>query len=165
MTRDDDTRVYSPEELERMIGQMKAASGAFYFLATRIGNHPFIEFTGLMNEYIKICEQTLKAGGDFSTANTHTGGALVFHDYNLKYLMEKLDCIYGPSIAALLQSRLTGKKTHLPKSRYERAQLRPANFSSMTPAEQWAVDKDLGILDWDGSDDRVDAGPMMHYSV
>lgn len=28
---------------------------------------------------------------------------------------------------------------------------RPANFEAMTPREQWAVDKALGILDWDGS--------------
>jgi len=34
---------------------MAQASGAFYAAAIRIGNHPFIEFTGLMNEYIKIC--------------------------------------------------------------------------------------------------------------
>ena len=164
MTRND-TRIYSPAELEAMIDRMKTASHGFYFLATQIGCHPFIEFAGLMNEYIKICEQTLKAGGDFASANTHTGGTLVFHDYNLKYLMEKLDCIYGPSISALLRSRLTGSKAHLPESLYERAQLRPPNYQMMTPTEQWAIDKDLGILDWDGTDDRVGHGSVMHYSV
>ncbi len=46
------------------------------------------------------------------------------------------------------------KRTGLPRSLYERAQLRPANFAEMTPEKRWAVDKELGILDWDGTDDR-----------
>lgn len=29
-----------------------------------------------------------------------------------------------------------------------RASLRPVNYTSMPPAEQWAIDKRLGILDW-----------------
>lgn len=28
---------------------------------------------------------------------------------------------------------------------------RPENFESLSPREQWDVDRDLGILDWDGS--------------
>jgi hypothetical protein len=33
----------------------------------------------------------------------------------------------------------------------ERAKLRPANFLDLSPEEQWAIDKRLGILDWDES--------------
>lgn len=36
---------------------MRAASDAFYLAAIRIGVHPFIEFTGLMNEWIKAAER------------------------------------------------------------------------------------------------------------
>ena len=28
---------------------------------------------------------------------------------------------------------------------------RPDDFSSLSPQEQWCIDKNLGILDWDGS--------------
>jgi hypothetical protein len=27
---------------------------------------------------------------------------------------------------------------------------RPKNYNKLTPEDQWAVDKALGILDWDG---------------
>lgn len=33
----------------------------------------------------------------------------------------------------------------------ERAKGRPKNFDSLSPREQWDVDKRLGILDWDGT--------------
>lgn len=29
-------------------------------------------------------------------------------------------------------------------------QLRPPDFESLAPSEQWEIDKKLGILDWDG---------------
>ena len=36
----------------------------------------------------------------------------------------------------------------------ERAKHRPPNFASLDAGAQWAVDKELGILDWDGSKDQ-----------
>lgn len=33
----------------------------------------------------------------------------------------------------------------------ERAKLRPKNFFELPGREQWDIDKNLGILDWDGS--------------
>lgn len=88
----------SPEELKTIIADMKGASGAFYANAREIGNHAFIEFAGLMNEYIKICEDAAKNGQDFTMASTHTGNALPMKDYQAAYLAEKLDCIYGPAL-------------------------------------------------------------------
>ena len=32
----------------------------------------------------------------------------------------------------------------------ERALMRPHNFDKLPPEEQWEIDKELGILDWDG---------------
>jgi hypothetical protein len=43
-----------------------------------------------------------------------------------------------------------------PASMWERERLRPPNFESLTSREQWEIDKRLGILDWDGRDDRRD---------
>jgi hypothetical protein len=84
--------VLSDEEQEA-IRKMEAAAGAFYSMAVRTGVHAFIEFTGLMNEYIKCC-----AGSPgFMHSNTHNEGALNVEAFQAAYLAEKLDCIYGPT--------------------------------------------------------------------
>ena len=89
---------YTPEEREEMLRKMKAASNIFYGLATQTGCHTFIEFTGLMNEFIQICEKAHAQDIDFPFANAHTGQALPMEPYNLAYLGEKLTCIYGPAL-------------------------------------------------------------------
>lgn len=91
---------FSRAELEEMITKMTAVSGAFYSGAVRTGCHTFIEFTGLMNEFIKVCHQSMVAGVDFALASTHSGVPLVVHDYNAAYIAEKLDCILGPTLRA-----------------------------------------------------------------
>jgi len=87
-----------PEERATMILKMKMASQNYYSSAIRTGVHAFIEFNGLMNEFIQVCEKAQNAGQDFTMANTHSGQALPFHEYNAKYLAEKLNCIYGPAL-------------------------------------------------------------------
>lgn len=32
------------------------------------------------------------------------------------------------------------------------AKNRPGNYEQLSPREQWEIDKELGILDWDGKD-------------
>ena len=76
------------------IAAMKAASDIFYAGAVRIGNHPFIEFCGLMNEYIKACESAHKAGIDFSECSAHSGQPLPMESYMIDYVNEKLHCIF-----------------------------------------------------------------------
>jgi hypothetical protein len=34
---------------------------------------------------------------------------------------------------------------------FEKSFLRPANYFQLTAEEQWAIDKALGILDWEGT--------------
>jgi hypothetical protein len=87
-------------ELETMLGQMSRLALLFYRNAQKIGNHPFLEFTGLMTEYIGICRAALDAGIDFAHASTHTGLDLPMAPHHGAYLAEKLDCIYGPSLHA-----------------------------------------------------------------
>jgi hypothetical protein len=91
---------YTDDELKDMIAKMRDVSSRFYPAAAATGVHAFIEFTGLMNEFIKICEQSLAAEVDFATSNTHSGKSLVVHPYNAAYIVEKLDCIFGPFINA-----------------------------------------------------------------
>lgn len=81
-----------------MIDKMRAVVSAFYPAAVGTGVHAFIEMAGLMNEFIKVCEQSAAAGVDFANASTHTGKPLVVYTYNAAYIVEKLDCIFGPTI-------------------------------------------------------------------
>ena len=92
-------------ELLGVLDSMAAASAAFYAAATRIQNHPFIEFTGLMNEYIGCCRAAMERGIDFRRCNAHTGAELPMRDYQIAYVNEKLECIFtGRSV---MQERAT----------------------------------------------------------
>lgn len=95
---------FTPDELGIMIAKMRRASDHFYRDAVHTGCHPFIEFTGLMNEYIKICEQALAQGVDFTETSIHgSGKPLPMQSFQRDYLNEKLECIYGHSLAALME--------------------------------------------------------------
>jgi hypothetical protein len=65
---------FTKEEQQEMLRKMRVASSAFYNDATRIGCHPFIEFTGLMNEYIALCQLAMELGIDFTKTSVHGGG-------------------------------------------------------------------------------------------
>lgn len=91
-------QTYTKEEREVMLDQMRRASNAFYAAAVRIQCHPFIEFCGLMNEYLQMCRRAHEQGIDFTNLNQHSGGALPMERYNAAYLGEKLGCIYGPAL-------------------------------------------------------------------
>ena len=86
--------VYSQKQLQSMIVQMSVASSDFYASAVQIGNHPFIEFCGLMNEYILCCQDALDEGMDFTQCNTHTGCQLPMKSFRVDYINEKLECIF-----------------------------------------------------------------------
>lgn len=89
-----------------MIRKMHAVSSAFYPAAAATGCHAFIEFCGLQNEFIKVCEQTLAAGKDFTCSNTHGGSVeLEVREFNISYFAEKFDCIFGPMLRANPHSR------------------------------------------------------------
>ncbi len=48
---------------------------------------------------------------------------------------------------------------------YEQALKRPEYYHSLSAREQWAIDKRLGILDWDGTDDRPVTPPKFDSRV
>lgn len=89
-------------EEERLIAlaEMNKAINDFYYRAVRIGNHPFIEFAGVMTAYAKSCARAHETGIDFSECNKHTGHELPIEPFEIKYLNEKLDCIFGGRINA-----------------------------------------------------------------
>jgi len=115
------------EELQVMLSEMHNASMAFYYTATHIGVHAFIEFAGLMNEFIKICNDNYKAHGtNFAHASKHTGKALEMQAYQAAYLGEKFGCIFGNAItphwAAFVTATFDG----------------PAPVVPWTPVAPWA---------------------------
>lgn len=76
---------------------MQETSDAFYRSAVSIGNHPFIEFAGLMNEYITACRAAHAKGIDFTQCNVHNGQSLPLHPVMSDYINEKLECIFSGS--------------------------------------------------------------------
>ena len=88
------------DEQERILALalMQRAADRFYVNAVNIGVHPFIEFTGLINEYIKICYNAHQKGIDFSMCNAHTGRILPLQSFERNYLNEKLECIFQGQI-------------------------------------------------------------------
>lgn len=102
---------YTREELADMLAKARLLSNAFYSNASRIGNHAFLEFTGLMNEYLKMCHRALEGGQNYLLANVHTGRSLPMEGYEAAYLAEKFECIFGPTLAsdtALAQKFVAG---------------------------------------------------------
>lgn len=87
----------SKADLDKMVAAMTAVSTKFYAGAVQTNCHPFIEFCGLMNEYIGVCKGAADQNIDFSQANQHTGVALPIKTFQANYIGEKLGCIYGPS--------------------------------------------------------------------
>jgi hypothetical protein len=97
-----ETEIYSAPEREAMLSQMSDASNAFYAAAVKISCHPFIEFTGLMNEYIKCCADAHNKGIDFTNCSAHSGNHLPMESYQIAYVNEKLECIFtGRSVVAV----------------------------------------------------------------
>lgn len=90
----------SPEERETALNKMETAVDDFYRQAICIHNHPFIEFTGIMQAYIKTCRRAHEAGIDFTECNRHTGNPLPMESFEISYLNEKLNCIFDGRIIA-----------------------------------------------------------------
>lgn len=87
----------SPQTPEEILEAMKIASHNFYREAIATNCHTFIEFTGLINEYIEICERNLKQRGiDFTKTSAHCPGEprLQIEGWELDYINDKLRCIF-----------------------------------------------------------------------
>jgi plasmid replication initiation protein len=72
----------------------------FYSAAVQIGNHPFIEFAGVMQAYLKTCQRAHEEGIDFTECNRHAGQPLPMEGFEITYLNEKLACIFDGRIIA-----------------------------------------------------------------
>lgn len=48
--------------------------------------------------------------------------------------------------------KIKQKKPLTQKEMAEKAKERPDNFEKLSAREQWEIDKELGILDWEGEE-------------
>ena len=91
-------------ELTALLGRMQRVADETYwrFFHAGMGQeaHAFIEFCGVLNKYVDLCARAAEQGIDFRSANTHTGQAMPVADHDMRYLGEKLTCIFGPLIDA-----------------------------------------------------------------
>lgn len=90
----------TPSERNTALKLMNDTIHRFYCSAIQIGNHPFIEFAGVMTAYLKSCQRAHDAGIDFTECNRHTGQPLPMEGFEVLYLNEKLDCIFDGRITA-----------------------------------------------------------------
>lgn len=94
------------DERQTALVKMDSVSKDFYAAATQIGVHPFIEFCGLMREYIKACEAAHAKGIDFTECNAHSGLDLPMAPHMVAYVNEKLECIFtGRSVMDVGRTR------------------------------------------------------------
>lgn len=88
------------EERESTLRRMDETIRRFYSAAVQIGNHPFIEFAGVMTAYLNSCRDAHQKGIDFSECNAHSAITLPMEGFEISYLNEKLDCIFSGRIKA-----------------------------------------------------------------
>jgi len=60
--------------------------------------HAFLEWCGVMGEHLNICKDIAKTGADPFDMNRHTGKTLPVELYRLKYMAEKMECIFDGAI-------------------------------------------------------------------
>ncbi len=99
----------SPQTPKEILAAMKAASNNYYSEAITTNCHTFVEFTGLINEYIQICEKNLDQGVDFTKTSVHCPGEPRLHieGWQLEYINEKLQCIFPDLQLVKIQSSET----------------------------------------------------------
>lgn len=121
-------------ELQTMIVRMQKVSDSFYQAAQWAGHHAFLEFTGLMNEYIQLCRQALASGTDFTATTIHGGGqTLPMEAFHQRYLNEKLSCIYGVSLEVLMNPSAPLPKRAKPTKARKSAAAAPSRTKKVAP--------------------------------
>jgi hypothetical protein len=90
MTQTDKHTLTAQETLKRMW----LVADEFYKGAAHTNCHAFIEFTGLLREYCKVCEENLARGIDFRELNGHRSQRMELQPHEIDYFNEKLNCIF-----------------------------------------------------------------------
>jgi hypothetical protein len=87
---------------EKTLQTLKMVCNRFYELCfhSNLGStaHSFLEFNGLMAKYVELLERAAESGIDPHMVNEHSGVVLPVETHDMRYLAEKLRCIFGPII-------------------------------------------------------------------
>lgn len=100
--RERDLEMHDPAITFRILRKLRED---FYWQCFRAGvgsrAHAFIEFAGVMAKYLDLLERAHREHGiDPMVASTHTGEVLPVESHDMRYLGEKLRCIFAPFIDA-----------------------------------------------------------------
>jgi len=104
---------YTQAELTDMAAAMRRVANGIYPQLVACGRHPFIEFCGLMQKYVDVCERAAERGIQFPFASGHCDTPLPVEPHDLLYLAEKLECIFAPMVAAKDRARAVFAKALL----------------------------------------------------
>lgn len=93
------THERSDKDRKLALDRMAEICESFYLAAVATDVHAFIEFTGLLGEFLNLCKDAEQSGcRTWMGANVHGGENLPMRPYRLGYLREKLSCIYGGAL-------------------------------------------------------------------
>jgi len=111
-------------ELEGLLTVMHRLAEETYwrFFRAEVGSncHAFLEFNGLLGKYVELCSRAAKKGLDFRSWNEHNDNAGmkdVLEEHDVRYLAQKLRCIFGPvfdarpDLAQVLVAELLGENS------------------------------------------------------
>ena len=87
---------YNKEELQAITLKMREVANRVYPLLQSCNVHAFIEFNGLMQKYVDLCQRAADEGVDFVMFNTHNDKSFEVQEHDVVYMAEKFDCIFGP---------------------------------------------------------------------
>lgn len=111
---DADPNAYTQAELIELAKEMHSVADRVYWMFFRTGMgakvHAYVEFCGLLSKYTEICARAALAGVDFAFANAHGRTPFPVEVHDMQYLGEKLQCIFGPMIAANPEARAALKR-------------------------------------------------------
>lgn len=95
-------------ELQMITDEMRQLTELFYFLCMKAEFPakvaPFVDFASLMREYIHGCSAITRDGQDFRRAAVRREPNVVL-PVDIRFVAEKIDSIFGPSIRASSESR------------------------------------------------------------
>jgi hypothetical protein len=91
---------YTKDQLLDLAHGMRDAANRIYPILVQCNVHPFIEFNGLMQKYVDICQNAARKGIAFPDLHEHSGEAVPVEAHDMLYLAEKLRCIFGPALDA-----------------------------------------------------------------
>lgn len=91
------------------IAVLRGIQNDFYWRCFRseVGSnaHAFIEFCGLMGKYIDVLQRAAEQGVHPRLVNEHCQVPIRVEMHDMRYLGEKLRCIFGPIIDANPEAR------------------------------------------------------------